>query len=177
MIEWKLDAWMQAHNVKGRDLARRMNIGENYLSRVRHEVPDRLSLSLLESLCRELGCGIGDLLEYRPATRGRKSAGGGKKVAPAAPRPKAPAPKRHPEAEPESDFVQDVLVPLMAEMPPPAAVAKLVLPRRERAPVEPVAQPVAEPVPETSAGGAATLRRGSALQARLEELKRRRQSE
>ena len=67
MILWKLDDVMRRKRVKGRALAARMGIGENYLSRVRHEGPERLSLSLLDTLCRELDCGVGDLLEYRPA--------------------------------------------------------------------------------------------------------------
>lgn len=67
MIVWKLDELMRVRRIKGRELARRMGIGENYLSRVRHEVPDRLSLALLDGLCRELECTLADLLEYRPS--------------------------------------------------------------------------------------------------------------
>ena len=66
MIVWKLDQVLRVKGVKGRELARRMAIGENYLSRVRHEVPDRLSLTLIDGLCRELGCSVADLLEYQP---------------------------------------------------------------------------------------------------------------
>lgn len=66
MIVWKLDEVLRVKGIKGRELARRMDIGENYLSRVRHEVPDRLSLMLLDGLCRELDCTIADLLEFRP---------------------------------------------------------------------------------------------------------------
>jgi DNA-binding Xre family transcriptional regulator len=66
MIVWKLDEVLRVKGIKGRELARRMEIGENYLSRVRHEVPERLSLVLLDGLCRELGCSIADLLEFRP---------------------------------------------------------------------------------------------------------------
>lgn len=82
MIVWKLDELLRLRGVKGRELARKMEIGENYLSRVRHEVPDRLSLSLLDGLCRELDCTIGDLLEYRadkPVAKKRAA----RKVAPA----------------------------------------------------------------------------------------------
>ncbi|MFN3432165.1 MAG: helix-turn-helix domain-containing protein, partial [Candidatus Sericytochromatia bacterium] len=88
MIVWKLDDVMRRKRAKGREMARRMGIGENYLSRVRHEVPDRLSLVLLDSLCHELDCTIADLLEYQP----------GPSPAPAPPppveRPKRPAAPR-----------------------------------------------------------------------------------
>jgi putative transcriptional regulator len=66
MIVWKLDELLRKRGIKGRELAKAMAIGENYLSRVRHEAPDRLSLSLLDALCRELDCTIADLLEYKP---------------------------------------------------------------------------------------------------------------
>ena len=63
MILWKLDDVMRRKKAKGREMARRMGIGENYLSRVRHEVPERLSLTLLDALCHELDCTIAELLE------------------------------------------------------------------------------------------------------------------
>ena len=85
MIVWKLDEVLRLKGVKGRELARRMEIGENYLSRVRHEVPDRLSLVLLDGLCRELGCSIADLLEFR------------------AEKPLAPAKKKARKSEPADD--------------------------------------------------------------------------
>lgn len=71
MIVWKLDELLRKRGIKGRELAKKMAIGENYLSRVRHEVPDRLSLTLLDALCRELDCTIGDLLEYKPAGKAK----------------------------------------------------------------------------------------------------------
>jgi DNA-binding Xre family transcriptional regulator len=58
---------MRHRGIKGREMARNMGIGENYLSRVRHEAPDRLSLELLDALCRELGCRVDDLLIYHQA--------------------------------------------------------------------------------------------------------------
>lgn len=66
MIIWKLDELMRRRRLKGREVARAMGIGENYLSRVRHEAPDRLSLTLLNRLCSVLECSLSDLLEYRP---------------------------------------------------------------------------------------------------------------
>lgn len=90
MIVWKLDELMRQRRLKGREIARRMGIGENYLSRVRHEVPDRLSLSLLDALCEAMDCAIGDLLEYRP--------GPAETVIPPEPRPRAVKP---PKARPE----------------------------------------------------------------------------
>ncbi len=71
MIVWKLDELLRKRGIKGRELAKAMAIGENYLSRVRHEVPDRLSLTLLDALCRELDCTIADLLEYKPSVKAK----------------------------------------------------------------------------------------------------------
>lgn len=87
MIVWKLDELLRKRGIKGRELAKKMAIGENYLSRVRHEVPDRLSLTLLDALCRELDCTIGDLLEYKPSGKAKK--------------PKAPKPEPKPISDEE----------------------------------------------------------------------------
>ncbi|MDB5095629.1 MAG: transcriptional regulator [Cyanobacteria bacterium RYN_339] len=145
MIVWKLDEVLRLKGVKGRELARRMEIGENYLSRVRHEVPDRLSLSLLDGLCRELDCGIGDLLEFRPD----------KPVAKKRPAHKAPV------AQPDEDFGAIVAEALGAalqeepEAPAPPAPAPREAVVAAAAP-EPVAPAAAAPVaPEPVAPAAA----------------------
>ncbi len=183
MIVWKLDELMRLRGIKGRELARRMNIGENYLSRVRHEVPDRLSLTLLDALCRELGCGIGDLLEYKVVGRARKAAPKPAVEATAvspAPTPAEPSPA---DEYTGSAFMEDVLAPLFAELGPAAGIVEQAM-APEPLPTEaagvmavaPVAEPAPEPEPEaeaTPAGGSAVLRT-SALQARLERLKRAR---
>lgn len=152
MIVWKLDLVLRTRGIKGRELARKMEIGENYLSRVRHEVPDRLSLSLLDALCRELDCGLSDLLEYRPDET--------QVTALPQPKPSAPEKKKSVPATPEP-----VVVPAALEKDVPAAV----LPQPK--PPEPVASEEASPTP-----GGAVLRVG-ALQARLERLKRSRRAE
>ncbi|MEB3220498.1 MAG: helix-turn-helix transcriptional regulator [Candidatus Sericytochromatia bacterium] len=162
MIVWKLDALMRARGVKGRELARRLEIGENYLSRIRHEVPDRLSLELLDGLCRELGCEIADLLEHRGAGKARKPAG---RRLPAAKPQAQPRPAPEPVAT-SSPFVDEVLAPLMAELGP-------VL---EGAVAAEASAPAGEPEADTETAapvGSAVLKT-SLLQARLDRLKRRR---
>lgn len=66
MILWKLDALLRSRRVRGRDLAARLGVGENYLSRIRREPPERLSLKLLDALCRELNVGLEELLVQVP---------------------------------------------------------------------------------------------------------------
>lgn len=167
MIVWKLDEVLRVKGIKGRELARRMAIGENYLSRVRHEVPDRLSLSLLDGLCRELGCTIADLLEYQgtaaPAPAAPKAKSAPRKQA------KAPAPEVAPVAELEEDFeaiVASALGEALTEEPPARSVA-LVLPRPrwER-------EVAAERAAEEGQPGAVV--RTNALGAKLNRLKQRR---
>ncbi|MEB3327750.1 MAG: helix-turn-helix transcriptional regulator [Candidatus Sericytochromatia bacterium] len=160
VIVWKLDALMRARGVKGRELARRLEIGENYLSRIRHEVPERLSLELLDGLCRELGCGIADLLEHRAAGKGRRC--GAPKASARASRP----PAGREQVEASSPFVEEVLAPLMAELAP---VLEGLPPPDEPAP----------PAPAPDAGTAAPVAgsvvlKTTLLQARLDRLKRRR---
>ena len=152
MIVWKLDDVMRSRGVKGRDLARRLAIGENYLSRVRHEVPDRLSLQLLDGLCRELGCSIGDLLEFRQTGRPRKP-----KIAP-----------------PVAD---EALLAAVAE-----ALAAAEAEEAADGSPEPAAEPVVanapavaaepSPAPEAQAPGATAVVRTGALQAKLDRLRR-----
>lgn len=201
MIVWKLDDVMRRKRAKGREMARRMGIGENYLSRVRHEVPDRLSLVLLDSLCHELDCTIADLLEYQP----------GPAPTPAPPppveRPKRPAAPRRAKAAPESAPVPAPApapvappepAPVAVEVPAPVPVPVPVVPaapapevarglslaqqrareviRQAVTPDEAV--PVAdEPAPasDDEKAGAAVVRT-SALQAKLDRLRRRRET-
>lgn len=153
MIVWKLDALMRQKRVKGRQLAKRMGIGENYLSRVRHEVPDRLSLSLLDALCRELECDLSDLLEYRPA----EGEGAQKAVAPPPPvvaRPARPAAQPvvlpeevEPPLAPAEPAVAEAPVTEPEAPPPEVPVAAEPEPAAAAEP-EPVAEEVAEPVAE-----------------------------
>jgi DNA-binding Xre family transcriptional regulator len=159
VIVWKLDALMRARGVKGRELARRLDIGENYLSRIRHEVPERLSLELLDGLCRELGCGIADLLEHRGAGKARKAAAAGKPARAARPPAKEPAIAASP-------FFDEVLAPLMAELAP--VLEGMGASEEPEPPPPPTDAETAAPV-----AGSAVLKT-SLLQARLDRLKRRR---
>ena len=168
MIVWKLDELMRLRGIKGRELARRLNIGENYLSRVRHEVPDRLSLTLLDALCRELGCGIGDLLEYKASGRARRAAAAKPAPVAAAAAPAAPADEA--EEASSSAFMEDVLAPLFAELGPAAGIVEQAM-ADTPPPVEAAGEVAGAEAP---AGGSAVLRT-SALQARVERLKRLRQ--
>lgn len=156
MIIWKLDDLLRRRRIKGRHLALAMGIGENYLSRVRHEVPDRLSLSLLDGLCRELDCTIADLLEYVPGE----------------PHP-APAPVA--VAAPIKPVASVSPAPPVAEAAPaadaPAAPPRPPLPLM--APLNtPTPAPAPEPSPDTAQGAAYV--KGGALQAKLARLRGRR---
>lgn len=199
MIVWKLDEVMRRKRAKGREMARAMGIGENYLSRVRHEVPDRLSLTLLDALCVELDCTIADLLEYRPGPQPMPEAASAPaparpRRAPAARRPKAAIapPLAPPEAAPAAMAIAtDMLAaesPVLpaagpSEIPPgaePAAAASggLSLAQRrarEKAQEEPPepAPAVAPPAEDAGVAGGAAVVRTSALQAKLARLRRR----
>lgn len=206
MIIWKLDAVMQARGVKGRELARRMNIGENYLSRVRHEVPDRLSLTLLDALCRELECDLADLLEYQGPARSRRAAPAGAagkrgaksdkapargprrleksppRPAPASPPPELRATPSGPNPEPVAPIpvrpTTSAAVSLRLERRVPAAVrqADELSPFYEEV-LGPLMAELSPGIPQGESeprAGAAGVLKNSALQARLERLKKRR---
>jgi len=156
MIVWKLDELLRKRGIKGRELAKAMAIGENYLSRVRHEVPDRLSLTLLDALCRELDCTIADLLEYKPAGKAKQ--------------PKAPKPE--PKVISDEELLAAVAEAFAADDEddgPPAATPDdeddgpaAATPDDEAAPAEAEAAKPTETV----------VLKTSSLQARLERLKR-----
>lgn len=177
MILWKLDDVMRRKKAKGREMARRMGIGENYLSRVRHEVPDRLSLTLLDALCHELDCTIADLLEYQPGPMPEPEPPPPPKPPVSAKKPsqrKPAQPKVEPKAEP-------VAAPAVAQAPDltPAPTAGLSLAqqrareaiRQDLAPEAPQEEAPA-PTSEEGKAGAAVVRT-SALQAKLARLRRR----
>lgn len=191
MIVWKLDALMRQRRARGREMAKRMGIGENYLSRVRHEVPDRLSLALLDALCRELDCTIADLLEYRPSAAPPQVAVAElhQEVTPVPRRPRrAPAPRpaaAAPEPEPmpvHTPVPAAVLEAALPPLPEPATPPRErpVLPIMAPLPGSPVPPPAAPPPAPQEAEGepsasdaAAHYVRLDALQARLDRLKRR----
>lgn len=175
MILWKLDDVMRRKKAKGREMARRMNIGENYLSRVRHEVPDRLSLTLLDALCHELDCTIADLLEYQPGPMPEPEPPPPPKPPVSAKKPsqqrKAAPPKAEPVPAPASAQAPDIT-------PTPVAGLSLAQQRareaiRQGVTPEPEAQEEAPaPTSEEGKAGAAVVRT-SALQAKLARLRRR----
>lgn len=111
MILWKLDALLRARRIRGRELAARLGVGENYLSRIRREPPERLSLSLLDALCRELNVGIEQLLVQVP------DEGEGVSVAP--PPPIAVRPRRR--TSPARTAPPVAAAPLAPQAPAPAS--------------------------------------------------------
>jgi DNA-binding Xre family transcriptional regulator len=171
MILWKLDDVMRRKKAKGREMARRMGIGENYLSRVRHEVPDRLSLTLLDALCHELDCTIADLLEYQPGPMPEPAP-------PPPPKPPVSAKKpttRKPKAEPLPEIVE---APAAAEPTPapaaPVAGMSLAQQRAREAILQGLTPQEEAPAPTSEEGKAgAAVVRTSALQAKLARLRRR----
>lgn len=173
MIHWKLDALMRTRRLKGRELARRMGIGENYLSRVRHEAPDRLSLALLDAFCRELNCTIAELLEYVPEPAGAAAPARPSRK-PAAPRRKAPPPAA--EATPPTPAAPLTVAPALR-----APAPSLPLPEEPPAPRRPISTAWPEPgqaqrspiaVPEASESGVRTLKPKGALAGKLARLRR-----
>lgn len=178
MIVWKLDDVMRRKRAKGREMARNMGIGENYLSRVRHEVPERLSLTLLDALCHELDCTIADLLEYQPGPMPQP--------APEPEKPKrAPAPRK-PKAPPvvaAAVAAEPAVPPVAVEAPQPVAEPAVeptgglsLAQRRAREALRQDLAPEApaEPAEVSDEAKGATVVRTSALQAKLDRLRRRR---
>jgi putative transcriptional regulator len=176
MIVWKLDDVMRRKRAKGREMARNMGIGENYLSRVRHEVPERLSLTLLDALCHELDCTIADLLEYQPGPMPQP--------APEPEKPKrAPAPRK-PKAPPvvaAGVAAEPVSPPVAVQAPEPVPAETTSEPtgglslaqRRAREALQQDLAPDVSAEVSDEAKGAAVVRT-SALQAKLDRLRRRR---
>lgn len=59
-----LDKLLFERKVRSKDLAKRIDLSENNLSRIRTGQIRAIRFSTLSALCRELGCTPGDLLEY-----------------------------------------------------------------------------------------------------------------
>ena len=60
-----LDVMLARRKMKSKDLAAQVGISEQNLSLIKTGKVKGLRLATLESLCRELECQPGDLLEYR----------------------------------------------------------------------------------------------------------------
>ena len=50
------------------ELARQTGISRGTLTRLYHDEADRVDLDVLARLCASLGCGVGELLEFRAET-------------------------------------------------------------------------------------------------------------
>ena len=55
-----------ARRLNIRDLARRAGVSYSAMHPLYHDRVKRIDLETLNRLCRALGCGVGDLFEYRP---------------------------------------------------------------------------------------------------------------
>ena len=75
-IETHLDLLLVERKMASKELARRINLSENNLSRIKTGNIKAIRWSTLEAICRELNCQPGDLLEYVPEPEGAAEAAG-----------------------------------------------------------------------------------------------------
>ena len=61
-----LDMMLAKRKMASKELARRIGLSENNLSRIKTGNIKAIRWSTLEAICRELNCQPGDLLEYVP---------------------------------------------------------------------------------------------------------------
>lgn len=61
-----LDVMLAIRKMPSKELARRIGLSENNLSRIKTGNIKAMRWSTLEAICRELDCQPGDLLEYAP---------------------------------------------------------------------------------------------------------------
>ncbi|MDY4535087.1 MAG: helix-turn-helix transcriptional regulator [Tractidigestivibacter sp.] len=66
MIIVNLDRILFEKKIKSKDLASRINLSENNLSRIKTGNIRAIRFSTLNNLCRELDCKPGDILDYVP---------------------------------------------------------------------------------------------------------------
>ena len=66
MIEVNLDRILCDRKIRAKDLADRIDLSENNLSRIKTGRIRAIRFSTLNSLCKELDCKPGDLLDYIP---------------------------------------------------------------------------------------------------------------
>lgn len=66
MIEVNLDRILCDRKIRAKDLADRIDLSENNLSRIKTGRIRAIRFSTLNSLCKELECKPGDLLDYTP---------------------------------------------------------------------------------------------------------------
>ena len=65
-IETHLDLMLVKRKMTSKELAQRIGLSENNLSRIKTGHIKAIRWSTLEAICRELDCQPGDLLEYAP---------------------------------------------------------------------------------------------------------------
>ena len=66
MIVVHLDMMLAKRKMRSKELASRVGISENNISKLKRGHVDGIRFSLLEAICRELDCQPSDLLEYVP---------------------------------------------------------------------------------------------------------------
>lgn len=68
----KLDVMLARNKMKSKDLAAQVGITEQNLSLIKSGKVKGIRFSTLETICRELNCQPGDILEYRPDEPGKR---------------------------------------------------------------------------------------------------------
>lgn len=64
-IDWRLSVVMAERKISNNELAEKTGMHPTTISKLRRNIPDRLDMGTLVSLCRALGCQPGDLLSYK----------------------------------------------------------------------------------------------------------------
>nr|WP_253904767.1 helix-turn-helix transcriptional regulator [Adlercreutzia sp. ZJ473] len=59
-----MDKLLAERKIRSKELAERIGLSENNLSRIRTGQVRAMRFSTLNALCRELGCKPGDILDY-----------------------------------------------------------------------------------------------------------------
>ena len=66
MIVLRLDRVLADRKMRSKELAERIGLTEVNLSRIKCGKISAVRFSMLDAICRELGCQPGDILEYVP---------------------------------------------------------------------------------------------------------------
>ncbi len=72
MIKCHLSKLMGEKKLKIVDVARETGVNRGTITRLYHETANRIELDVIETLCRYLGCEIGDLFEIVDVERRRE---------------------------------------------------------------------------------------------------------
>ncbi len=65
MIESKLSRLLGERRIKISELAERSGVSRQTLWKLYHDRTERVDFHTLDAICRTLGVGVGDILEYR----------------------------------------------------------------------------------------------------------------